>query len=204
MSLVDRKLVLVLNSGWQPIGIKPVKDAICDIVNGTVKGLDITYQKLDENNKPILETVNMSIVNSWEDWVKLDVFEYHNSIRSAKLSVRMPTVVIAYSCHKITMKRIRPTKDAIRNRDGSICQYTGKKIDKRNGSIDHIVPVSKGGKWDWENMVWCSTEINRRKSDKSLEESGLRLIRKPNSVKPIPFSATINEVNHLDWNNFLV
>ena len=45
--------------------------------------------------------------------------------------------------------------------------------------IDHIIPRSKGGKNTWDNMVVCSKEINRKKADKTPEQAGLKLIKKP-------------------------
>ena len=31
------------------------------------------------------------------------------------------------------------------------------------GSLDHVVPRSRGGKDAWENLVWSANEVNRKK-----------------------------------------
>lgn len=194
--------VLVLNAGWQPISTKNASDAICDLCSGSVRGLDISYNK-DPFGKLMIDSPLISVINSWEDWVKLLVHEYHSFVRSQHLSIRMPTVVIAHRYNKIPIKTLRPTKDAIRNRDNFICQYSGRRIPKSKGDIDHIIPISRGGKNSWSNMVWCCRDINRMKSDKTPEEVGLKLIKRPLEIKPLPASAFIREIKSQDWDIFL-
>lgn len=80
------------------------------------------------------------------------------------------------------MVRARPsntTLKAIIERDGSDCRYCGKtgrtKVfeGKRGGNwlwieheIDHIIPLSKGGTNDIENLAVACRSCNRRKKDK--------------------------------------
>jgi 5-methylcytosine-specific restriction endonuclease McrA len=47
-------------------------------------------------------------------------------------------------------------KRKIMARDGRTCQYCGEKAD----CIDHVFPVSKGGKNNEENLVACCTSCN--------------------------------------------
>lgn len=51
-------------------------------------------------------------------------------------------------------------------RDGRICRYCGAYAD----TVDHVVPVSKGGDESMSNMVACCRSCNYSKQDKSLEE----------------------------------
>lgn len=53
------------------------------------------------------------------------------------------------------------------------CYITGKKIDlsdNESWSIDHIIPISKGGKSTIENAGLCLSIINRMKTDLLVEE----------------------------------
>jgi 5-methylcytosine-specific restriction endonuclease McrA len=97
----------------------------------------------------------------------------------------------------------RPTKEAIRKRDGGIDQYTGKVLSWKDGNIDHVIPRAQGGKNTFENMVWCHKDINSKKADKTPEQAGLKLIRKPYAPKSIPVSATINIAHHPSWVYFM-
>ena len=55
----------------------------------------------------------------------------------------------------------------------------GQKLGGIEADIDHIVPRSQGGKNSWDNMVVCSKNINRKKGNKTPEQAGLKLIKKP-------------------------
>lgn len=80
---------------------------------------------------------------------------------------------------KIPFSKIRnnkPTRSAIYERDGHKCQYCGST---RKLTIDHIVPKSKGGSDDWDNLVVACSSCNIKKGDRYLEQTGMKLIRRP-------------------------
>jgi 5-methylcytosine-specific restriction endonuclease McrA len=77
--------------------------------------------------------------------------------------VRIPTVICkskyADMPDKTPKLSKRNRRKAIGDRDGKVCQYTGRYAP--NGNIDHITPRSKGGKNTWENMVWSDADSER-------------------------------------------
>ncbi len=46
-------------------------------------------------------------------------------------------------------------------------------------TFDHVIPRSKGGKTNWENIVTASRDANNRKGNKSLDQCGFKLLKKP-------------------------
>lgn len=68
-------------------------------------------------------------------------------------------------------RRNRKLQRAIRRRDKK-CRYCR---ENRSDTIDHVIPISKGGKSVLKNMVGACYECNHRKSDYLLEECGLVL-----------------------------
>jgi 5-methylcytosine-specific restriction endonuclease McrA len=60
-------------------------------------------------------------------------------------------------------------------RDGHRCQYCGGQAE----NIDHVVPRSRGGLHDWENVVAACRRCNTRKEDRLPEEAGFVLRRPP-------------------------
>ena len=76
-------------------------------------------------------------------------------------------------------------KSKIFIRDGYKCVYCGKSLDDRippppnhwyferlkhltDKTIDHIIPLSKGGRNEENNLVACCEKCNRFKADKIL------------------------------------
>ena len=62
-------------------------------------------------------------------------------------------------------------------RDNYTCKYCGLKNDKM--TIDHIIPVSKGGKNEFENCVTSCRQCNNKKGNKFLEEIDMKIHGQP-------------------------
>jgi 5-methylcytosine-specific restriction endonuclease McrA len=83
-------------------------------------------------------------------------------------------------------------------------QYTGRMLRPEEGSLDHVVPRSRGGKDAWENLVWSAKEVNQRKADRLPHEVGLRLLSVPRASKELPVSAHIRNIAEVEaWKLFL-
>lgn len=50
------------------------------------------------------------------------------------------------------------------------CKLSGIELTPNTSSLDHVVPVSKGGEHVVGNVVWVHAEINRMKGQLSIEE----------------------------------
>ena len=93
---------------------------------------------------------------------------------------------------------------AIRERDGNRCQYTGRVLHPNEGSLDHVVPRSRGGKDAWENLVWSAKEVNQRKANRLPHEAGLKLLTTPRAPKELPVSARIRNTHGVaEWELFI-
>lgn len=211
MNNVANKLIcLNLNSNWQPVGFKTVKDAIVDLCGSESYGkpstlaLNIEYE-LDDNGQPIFDEAKSMNPVSWDEWMMLPIRPWDLFINSPTRSIRVPTVIIATNFNKMPIKSFKgkPSKDGIWNRDQGICQYTGKKLTKDQSTIDHVIPRSKGGGDTWTNMVVCEKDLNSKKGNKLNSEIGIKLRKDPIEPNPMPVSALIREAKHHTWKHFL-
>jgi hypothetical protein len=50
---------------------------------------------------------------------------------------------------------------------------------KKKKQIDHIIPLSKGGRSDWSNLVTACSRCNSSKGSQTLEQLGWKLARQP-------------------------
>lgn len=186
--------VLVLNASWQAIDCVGVEDAICSLYSREYQAIDIDYDSCGN--------VTKMNPHRWDQWLNVDLKPTDSVIRTPFLVIKIPTVIIVKTYNRVTFKRRTLSLDAIRERDNNICQYTGRKLSKSEGSIDHIVAKSRGGKDSWDNLVYCDRKVNIRKGNKTLKESGLKLIREP--AEPLPLLASmVIKPAHKDWSLFL-
>lgn len=117
---------------------------------------------------------------------KAEVLDEHDiELHSEKSSITRPSVIRLRAYVRIPYQSLqrRITRRAVFARDGWECQYCG-----RRGSLtmDHVVPRSKGGDTSWENVVACCATCNRRKGDRSVSQSGMKL-----RTRPLPPHSTI-------------
>lgn len=67
------------------------------------------------------------------------------------------------------------TRAGVLRRDRHRCAYCGRRAT----TVDHVLPVSRGGAWSWLNTVAACVPCNSRKSDRTPQEAGMRLIVEP-------------------------
>lgn len=63
------------------------------------------------------------------------------------------------------------TKRGVLRRDRHTCGYCGDYA----ATVDHIVPLSRGGQNTWTNTVACCAPCNTRKADRTPDEAGMPL-----------------------------
>ena len=116
----------------------------------------------------------------------------------------VPAVIVAVNYARVPKKRPKLSAKNIRERDGNRCQYTGKLLHRDEGSLDHVVPRSRGGADSWENLVWSAKEVNQRKADRLPHEAGLRLLTVPRAPKELPVTVLLRNAHGVAaWKLFL-
>ena len=134
---------------------------------------------------------------SWQDSIKsvfLDrvsiVSYYDRQIRSPSFSMKLPSVIALKSY-------IRPqsnpnfTRFNVFLRDKFSCQYCGSKNEL---TFDHLLPRSKGGKTNWDNVVTACSSCNVKKGGRLIKNSGMTL-------NQWPFQPTTEDL-HKNGKNF--
>lgn len=77
--------------------------------------------------------------------------------------------------------RSRPplTNRALFRRDQNLCLYCGKSFTDADLTRDHILPVSRGGRDHWLNVVAACRRCNQHKGNRRLEECNMELLALP-------------------------
>jgi len=103
----------------------------------------------------------------------------HAEIHSASNAVRVPSVIRLLAYRHIPQQTRALSRKNILLRDRNICQFCGKIFPASDLTLDHVVPRSRGGRSSWENLVACCYQCNNHKGDRTPEEAGLQLVRRP-------------------------
>lgn len=127
---------LVLNADGQPVSMLPPS---------TIQWKEaITYLWLDK----------VHVLEWYDDWV----------VSSASWETRVPAVIML----KDMMKRKRKPRFSRYNvylRDMFTCQFCLTQFPQSQLTLDHVLPISKGGKTNWENIVAACGPCNSRKGN---------------------------------------
>ena len=189
--ILNKTIVLVLNRNWQAINIRTPQEAFCMMATNVATALEIE----GENHiRPV----------TWDEWITLPIRDGDNLVRTARGPIRVPTVIVAVNFAKVPKKRPKLCAKTIRERDGNRCQYTGTLLKPDEGSLDHVLPRSRGGKDAWENLVWSSKAVNAKKGNRLPHEAGLRLLSVPRAPRELPVSARIGNAHGIpEWTLFV-
>ena len=135
---------------------------------------------------------------------KIEVIkEYEDTwIRSPRKKFKLPSVIRLIDYIFRLPWGIRLTRTNLYIRDKGQCQYCSKKLNKGRFTLDHVIPKSKGGKTDWNNLVVSCEKCNIKKGDQSLKDVGYSLNQKPCQPKSGFLFTTLEEAPP-DWLDFL-
>ena len=203
--IAHKAIVLKLNKKWHPVGVELVGKTICDLIRGVIEAIDIVYATNPDGTTNFEEYEYVNPVG-WDEWVKLPVRSWDLIIHSTHLAIRVPTVVITKKYAKIPEKKFKgkPTKEGLFIRDNGVDAYTGQELAFEEATIDHVIPLSRGGSDSYDNTVVTTKEINNKKGNKLNAEADLDLLFQPTQPKAILVSKTIRKSRHPDWKHFLL
>src|SRR5438445_537013 len=208
MNILNKTIVLVLNRNWQAINIRTPQDAFCQMASNVATALDIVFDDDTADASPHASRVTrqpsaMRPV-AWDEWITLPVREGDHAVRTARGAIRVPTVIVAVNFAKVPKKRPKLSAKNIRERDGNRCQYTGRLLHPAEGSLDHVVPRSRGGKDEWGNLVWSDKTVNAKKGNRLPHEADLKLLAVPRTPKELPVTAHLRNAHGIaEWKLFL-
>jgi 5-methylcytosine-specific restriction endonuclease McrA len=96
--------------------------------------------------------------------------------------------------------RRKITRRAVFARDRWTCQYCGSRS---NLTVDHVIPRSKGGGADWENIVAACAPCNRRKGDHLPHQANMHPKTAPRAPSPHIFIHVATPTIPAAWRQWL-
>jgi len=182
--------VLILNKNWQPVQITTIKEAICLVAKGSAR---------------IIEPKTFEVYDllSWADASKAKAHFGDAVIRSPHLVLLPPEVVVLSKYDGMAERSVVFSRKNIFKRDRYTCGYCGAQPGPESLTIDHIKPRSKGGTSTWDNCVLACLECNKKKADRSLTETGMRLRKTPKKPSWKSLVQIPPRLRRESWENFI-
>ena len=121
-------------------------------------------------------------------------------IRTVSRSFSYPAVIRLNEYKSTPYRGVLLNRLNVFRRDNGECQYCGSK---KQLTIDHVTPKSKGGKSSWTNLVTACNRCNVSKGDKTPEQAGMLLRIRPFKPSLSYFLAEYAERQASEWLPFL-
>ncbi|MBW8050752.1 MAG: HNH endonuclease [Cytophagales bacterium] len=121
-------------------------------------------------------------------------------LRTVTRSYPVPSIIRLYRYVNLPYRGVMLSRQNIYRRDGHKCQYCSSRS---NLTLDHVIPISKGGNSSWENLVTACKKCNARKGDFTPNESGMKLLQKPYKPSYIMFLKDFSGKIDVSWKPYL-
>lgn len=126
-------------------------------------------------------------------------------LHSTRLAMRVPSVIRLLEYRRIPHQTRALSRKNILLRDRNTCQYCGRVLAPADLTLDHVIPRSRRGGSNWENLVACCHECNRKKGNRLPLEAGMKLMREPRAFSLHTSRHIIRLMGHSDvkWRKYL-
>lgn len=146
--------VVVFSKNYLPVSRVNIKRAIALIITGKAEPLDFT---------------GGTGTTVWREFV--------HEVRSPSVILQIPEHIRLTMAGTERVWRVPPVnRRELLRRDHHTCQYCGST---KQLTIDHVMPLSKGGKHAWDNVVAACERCNQRKGDRTPLQAGMPLRNQP-------------------------
>jgi 5-methylcytosine-specific restriction endonuclease McrA len=165
-------------------------------ISGRVLVLNASYEPLN------VCSVRRAVVLILKEKAEL-LEQGERRLHSESVTLPHPVVIrlITYVRVPRDARSRRITRRAVFARDSWTCQYCGTTSHL---TVDHVIPRSRGGASDWENIVTSCAPCNRRKGNRTPVETGMHPRLKPRAPGPVIFIRVAAPVLPPAWQQYLV
>lgn len=124
-------------------------------------------------------------------------------LRSNRQKMPVPLVIRLVQYVRLPHRKVPSTRASVMLRDAYTCQYCGEAPGRQYLTVDHVVPRSRGGTHEWDNLVTACTRCNQKKGSLSPEEAKMELIRKPFEPSYVALVLLSNPIAAQRWEHLM-
>ncbi len=154
---------LVLNRSWVPIHLTTVRRALVMLFQSAAVAVEPeSYTTFD-----------------FDQWLRAGPQVARRAVRTPIYEIGAPEVVLLTRFDRLPGVSVPFSRRNLSRRDAHRCQYCGRRQATDQLTIDHVVPRSQGGATGWLNCVLACIPCNRKKSCRTPEQAGMKLLSRP-------------------------
>ena len=147
-------------------------------------------------------------LQSWLEISELRVDEkrpHDDWIRSVSFEIQAPRVIRLLGFDRVPKQTLHLNRRGVLARDNHTCQYCARRFAAHELSLDHVMPRSRGGCTEWENVVCACLTCNVKKGGRTPREARMLLGRKPYRPSYSPLlTVKLANPKYESWKTWLV
>jgi len=149
----------------------------------------------------------------WEDAItllylqKVDVVvAYDDEVHSPSTTLKIPAVVRLKKKISRVKRGVKFSRMNVYVRDDFTCAYCATKLPMKKLTYDHVMPRSRGGRTEWDNIVTACYACNAKKANKTPDEAGMWPKKPPYRQSTLPLIPPLidPETAPVEWRDFAV
>lgn len=152
---------LVLNRSFRAVAVAHWRRALTLVYMGLAEALD-------EELIPYDFSAWVAVSSDWAEAPS-------GFVRSTSMRFAVPEVIRLVRYDRIPHREVAFTRHNVFARDRHRCSYCGRKKPAVELDLDHVLPRSRGGPHEWDNVVTSCRPCNLKKADKLPDEAGMPL-----------------------------
>jgi 5-methylcytosine-specific restriction endonuclease McrA len=123
----------------------------------------------------------------FDDWLEFsEMTNDYPTINTISHKIAIPEIIVLRKYDRLPQRETKYSRQTLFERDKFTCGYCGNIFNRKDLTVDHIIPRAQGGTTTWKNTITACFRCNSLKADKTPEQSKMKLKFKPG--KPIWFS----------------
>lgn len=151
-------VILLLNASYEPLALIPKRRALSLLV------------------RDVVDAVTEEVI----------------ALRSMTESHPIPSVLKLRRYANVPKRGLRWSRHGVLKRDNYTCIYCGlmvgdvqkrQVLQRRDFTLDHIMPKSRGGRYTWTNTACACAACNGRKGNRTPHEAGMPLLWEPKTPR---------------------
>ncbi|MBK7578805.1 MAG: HNH endonuclease [Myxococcales bacterium] len=152
----------MLNRYFAPVSVTSARRAVVLLFGGAAMAVD-----------------DDGAMHDFVRWRSLPIRSRDDGIPMVGGQLRVPRVLHLVRYDRSPRMIVRLTRRNLMLRDEHQCQYCGRRPMSRDLNLDHVQPRSRGGGESWENLVVSCRSCNLKKGQRTPDEAGMTLLRRP-------------------------